>query len=109
MTRKHSESGVTALCALVLLGFVALDVTDLINYARDPESYHIGAEAMGFRYRSEAQLVYCSLAHIVPALIAIGAPWVVPRLRQDPDRALQIRGYTCLFLVLQTFYLTQCV
>ncbi len=89
--------------AAILLGFVLINASDLVGYMRSPESYHIGSEAMGFRYRSVAHLFTTTVGSIIVGLAALGLPIVCSSMSRGGRPSL-IRGATCFLLLVETCF-----
>lgn len=59
---------------LIILLFVAVDLSDLIQYVLQPGEYRFGTEVAGFRYASSTHFIASATTTLVIALVALAAP-----------------------------------
>ena len=68
---------VNALCLAAAAVFAVVDLSDLVSYLREPNSYVFGTEVAGFRYVSAAHFLGAIAVTVVGAAVVVAVPWVV--------------------------------
>jgi hypothetical protein len=102
---KHQGKGlaawrkvVTVLATSVIALALAMDVSDLVGYLRNPGAYPIGVEAAGLRYASRIHFI--SVTSGTTVLCAIGL--IGPMFMMHEARKNALRVAVALWVVMST-------
>lgn len=88
-----------ALLIIVLAGLLIADSSDLMEFGRNPLAFHLGAEGVGFRYRTKTIFLTTAYVQLAVSVLGILAPQLYPSAKFGGWGRVLLRGVACVGLI----------